>query len=61
MAQRESEERFRRIFEESPIGMVTVGLDFRFTRANSAFCDMIGYTESELLTKSFVDITHPEH
>ena len=60
-AQRGSEERFRRIFEESPIGMVTVGLDFRFTRANSAFCDMIGYTESELLTKSFVDITHPEH
>jgi PAS domain S-box-containing protein/putative nucleotidyltransferase with HDIG domain len=58
---RESEERFRRIFEESPIGMVTVGLDFRFTRANSTFCDMIGYTESELLTKSFVDITHPEH
>ena len=60
-ARRESEERFRRIFEESPIGMVTVGLDFRFTRANSTFCDMIGYTERELLGKSFVDITHPEH
>ncbi len=60
-AQRESEERFRRIFEESPIGMVTAGLDFRFTRANGTFCRMIGYTERELLNKSFVDITHPEH
>ena len=60
-ARRESEERFRRIFEESPIGMVTVGLDFRFTRANGTFCDMIGYTEGELLARSFVDITHPEH
>ena len=57
----ESEERFRRIFEESPIGMVIVGLDFRFTRANSAFCRMLGYTEDELLRKTFVDITHPDH
>ncbi len=60
-AQRESEERFRRIFEESPIGMVTVGADFRFTRANSAFCRMLGYSEEEILAKSFVDITHPDH
>jgi PAS domain S-box-containing protein/putative nucleotidyltransferase with HDIG domain len=60
-AVRESEERFRRIFEESPIGMVTVGLDFRFTGANDAFCRMLGYTEGELLAKTFVDITHPDH
>ncbi|MCX6101437.1 MAG: PAS domain S-box protein, partial [Candidatus Bipolaricaulota bacterium] len=57
----ESEERFRRIFEESPIGMVTVGFDFRFTRVNAAFCRMLGYTEAELLPKTFVDVTHPDH
>lgn len=60
-ALRESEERFRRIFEESSIGMVTVSLDRRFTRANEAFCRMLGYTETELLQKTFVDITHPDH
>ncbi|MBN2592676.1 MAG: PAS domain-containing protein, partial [Sedimentisphaerales bacterium] len=32
---RESEERFRRIFEEGPIGIATSGADFRFTRANA--------------------------
>jgi PAS domain S-box-containing protein/putative nucleotidyltransferase with HDIG domain len=58
---RESEERFRQIFEESPIGMVTAGLDFRFTRTNVAFCRMLGYTEEEFLSKTFVDITHPDH
>jgi PAS domain S-box-containing protein len=41
-AQRESEECFRRIFDESPIGMVTVSPTFRFTRANDAFCRMLG-------------------
>ncbi len=60
-ALRESEERFRRIFEESPIGMVTVGLDRRFTRANEAFCRMLGYTEAELLQKTFLDISHCDH
>jgi PAS domain S-box-containing protein len=60
-ARRESEERFRRIFAESPIGMVTVSPEFRFTRANDAFCRMLGYTEAELLARSFVDVTHPDH
>ena len=59
-ARRESEERFRRIFEESPIGMVTVSPSFRFTRANDAFCRMLGYTEEELLARGFVDVTHPD-
>ena len=57
----ESEEQFKKIFEESPIGMVTVGADFRFIRANAAFCKMLGYTEQELTSLTFKDITHPEH
>jgi PAS domain S-box-containing protein/putative nucleotidyltransferase with HDIG domain len=60
-ARRESEERFRRIFEESSMGMVMAGPDFRFTRANAAFCRMLGYSEAELLEKTFADITHPAH
>ena len=60
-ALRESEERFRRIFEEGPLGMALSGGDFRFVKANAAFCKMIGYSERELFALSFRDITHPEH
>jgi len=56
---RESEERFRRIFEEGPLGVVTSDASFRFTRANSAFCSMLGYTEEELTSLTFQEITHP--
>jgi PAS domain S-box-containing protein len=59
-ALRESEERFRRIFDESPIGASVVSLDFRFLRVNTEFCRITGYTEQELLACGFPDITFPE-
>ena len=58
---REREERFRKVFEEGPIGMAIVGLDYRFIKVNSMLCQMIGYTELELLAMKFTDITHPAH
>ena len=45
---KESEERFRKIFEESPISIAMTGKDLAIIRANSAFCKMIGYREEEL-------------
>ena len=59
-ALRESEERFRRVFEEGPLGVALVGKDYRFLKVNSALCRMVGYAESELTQMSFVDITYPE-
>jgi PAS domain S-box-containing protein len=59
-ALRESEERFRRVFEEGPLGLALVGKDYRFEKANSALCRMVDYDEVELLQRSFVDITHPD-
>ena len=59
-ALRESEERFRRVFEEGPLGLALVGKDYRFEKANSALCRMVGYDEEELHQLSFVDITHPD-
>jgi PAS domain S-box-containing protein len=59
-ALRESEERFRRVFEEGPLGLALVGKDYRFAKVNSALCRMIGYDEAELVQMSFVDITHPD-
>ena len=59
-ALRESEERFRRVFEEGPLGVALVGRDYRFLKVNSALCRMVGYSESELTQMSFADITYPE-
>jgi len=59
-ALRESEERFRRVFEEGPLGLALVAKDYRFEKANSALCRMVDYDERELLQLSFVDITHPD-
>jgi PAS domain S-box-containing protein len=59
-ALRESEERFRRVFEEGPLGVALVATDFRFLRVNTALCQLVGYGEEELLQKTFADITHPD-
>jgi PAS domain S-box-containing protein len=59
-ALRGSEQRFRRVFEEGPLGLALVGRDYRFLNANTALCRMVGYDETELVCMSFVDITHPD-
>ncbi len=58
---KESEEKFRKIFEESPFCMVMTAKDFSILKANMAFCKMIGYEESELKAFTFRNITHPDH
>jgi PAS domain S-box-containing protein len=59
-ALRASEERFRLLFEQCPLGMTLTGLDFRFMMANPHLCQMVGYTEHELTAMTFKDITHPD-
>ena len=60
-ALRESEERFRTIFEETHLGIVIAAPSFVFERANPAFCRMTGYSEDELRSMTFADITHPDY
>jgi two-component system, cell cycle sensor histidine kinase and response regulator CckA len=59
-ALRESEERFRGAFQYSPIGMGIVRLDGRFLRVNPALCRIGGYSESELLRRTFQEIVPEE-
>lgn len=58
---RDSEERHRKIYENSPVGMTLVTPDYRFFSVNPAWVAMTGYSEKELLKMSFKDITHPDH
>ncbi len=59
-ALRESEERFRGAFNGASIGMALVSPEGRFLQVNRALCGMLGYSEEELLTKTFQDLTHPD-
>lgn len=58
-ALRESEERFRLTFEQAAVGIAHVAADGRWLRVNRKLCDILGYTESELLQLRFQDVTHP--
>ncbi|NMC39444.1 MAG: PAS domain S-box protein [Bacteroidales bacterium] len=58
---RESEERFRKIFEESPFGIVMTGKDLGIIRANNAFCNMLGYKEEDLKTLTLRDFTYSKY
>jgi len=57
---RESEERFRRVFESAPVGMYLLNPEGRFLQVNEAFCRMVGYSEQELLAVNWKDLCHPE-
>jgi PAS domain S-box-containing protein len=60
-ALRESEERFRGVFDISSMGIAIVETDSqRFLKVNASFLKIVGYTEEELLCKNVSDITHPE-
>ena len=57
---KESEQRFRRTFELAGSGMAHIGMDRRFTRVNRRLCEILGYSEEELLQLTGRQISHPE-
>jgi len=58
---RESDELFRGVFEHAPFGMCVTGLNGRFLQVNAAYCQMLGYSEQELLAKAWTELVHPDH
>jgi len=58
---RESEERFRSLFEsiQDPVG-IFVGREGRLIDYNAAFRKLSGYTDEELRGKVFLDLVHPD-
>jgi formate hydrogenlyase transcriptional activator len=56
-----SEERWRSVFENSAIGVALTDLNGRFLATNTIYQKMVGYSEEELQTLSFVEITHADY
>ena len=59
-ALRQSEERFRSMYQNAAVGIEQVAIDGRLCMVNPALCKMLGYSESELVNKTFGDITHQD-
>jgi diguanylate cyclase (GGDEF)-like protein/PAS domain S-box-containing protein len=56
----EADKLFRELFDRSPVGLSLVRSDHTFASVNPAFCEITGYSEAELLTMTFDEITHPD-
>jgi PAS domain S-box-containing protein len=52
-ALRESEVRFRSVFEQSPLGKATIDADLRLREVNPALCRMLRCTAGELIGRGF--------
>jgi PAS domain S-box-containing protein len=59
IALKASEELFRHTFEHTPLGFAHVALEGSLLRVNRKFCDIVGYTKTELLATTFQAITEP--
>lgn len=59
-ALRETEKRFRKIFEEAAIGMCLVDMEGFILDSNPALLELLGYNKEEMFKKSFKDLTHPD-
>src|SRR5207244_3843220 len=59
-ALRETEERFRNAFDYAAIGMALVSPQGSWLRVNRSLCNLIGYTEQELLHSNFQAVTHAD-
>jgi PAS domain S-box-containing protein len=59
-ALRQSEQRYRNIFENSPTGISIADLSGRFSACNPAYETITGFTQAELRHRVFSDLVHPE-
>ena len=57
---RESEAKYRAIFEQAAVGIVRASLDKKFLAVNPKYCEMLGYSAEELSQLTFADVTYPQ-
>ncbi|HEX8075247.1 MAG TPA: SpoIIE family protein phosphatase [Thermoleophilaceae bacterium] len=59
-ALRTSEERFRTAFANAPIGIALIETDGSWMQANRALCELVGYSQHELVDRELWELSHPE-
>ncbi len=59
-ALRRSEERFRMLVEEAPLGVTVLDEQRRYLKVNRVFCKLVGYQEDEILGQTYALFTHPD-
>ena len=57
---RRADERYRDTFDRAPVGIAHQSMDGRYIKVNPALCAMLGYTEGELLKRTFLEVLHPD-
>ena len=55
-----SEDLFRLAFDDAAIGMALVAPDGKWLKVNRALCEIVGYSQTDLLATTFQEITHPD-
>ncbi|MCW2118889.1 PAS domain S-box protein [Flavobacterium sp. 7A] len=56
-----SELKFKSFFDQAAVGIANINkLNGKFIAINGKFCKLLGYSPTEMKTKSFMEITHPE-
>jgi PAS domain S-box-containing protein len=59
-AMRASEQRFRNVFNNVPLGVCYTDLEGNVKQANPRFCELVGYSAGELAHMTLADFTHPD-
>ena len=60
IALQENEQQLRGTFEQAAVGIAHASLDGKFIRVNKRLCEMLGYSEPELMTLMISELTHPD-
>ena len=56
----QSEEQFKGAFEHSPVGMALINVDGYYIEVNERFCETLGYSNQELKSLTFQEITYDD-
>ena len=56
----ETEKRFHQAFDHAPIGMALALPEGRWLQVNHSLCEIVGYSEAELLKQNYETLVHPE-
>ena len=57
---RESEARYREVFQNAGVGMIEIDADWNILASNAAYCRITGRVEGEMLGANCLSFTHPE-